>query len=342
VDEQRTFEAVRLRQVHDEVVEAVGHHDSQALARLVAEVEQPGWAEPPSPSLLQALRKAVLAAVATRLEEACHAGDAIRGRLARREWDKLAATAALARDDPIAQRAQPALDWLGQEDRRAEEDHQHEAALTALDRTVDYPGFLTPGELKRLAHAVTRHGRGMPDALQQRYISRLRAAEAQQSRRFSFKVGAASVVLFLAGTLVYYVCYRQARAWEGEKVATSISDMLELGEIEHAAGVLKDLEAQDPALLAYARMIEVRQWVEVARSQEAERALQFEQALRTAQAAPASAKAPQALETARSLARLATEKAALEHLEQRRAAELEAEQIRQEKELDHAAAGPQW
>ena len=55
--------------------------------------------------------------------------------------------------------------------------------------------------------------------------------------------------------------------------------------------------------------------------------------MREAEAAPASAKAPAALEAARSLARLDTEKAALDDLVRRRAAALQAEQGRREKEL---------
>src|SRR5262245_3180842 len=189
VDEQRTYESVRLLQIQDEAAEAVRHHDAEALARLAAEVEQPEWAEPPSPALIQSLHRAntelrdeqaraVLEDVAARLGEAHNAHDPIRGRLARQEWAKLATTTTLSPSDPIAERARPALDWLDDEDRRDRDARRHEAAVTALVRALDYPGFLAPGELERLAHEVTRHGQPMPDGLQQRYISRLHAAEA--------------------------------------------------------------------------------------------------------------------------------------------------------------------
>src|SRR5262249_43179841 len=161
---------------------------------------------------------------------------------------RLATTAALARDDPIAERAQPALDWLDQEERRADEARRHEAAVTALVRALDYPGFLPPGELERLAHQVTPLRQGMPEGLQVRYISRLHAAEARQARRFYLNATAIGAVVFLAGTLIYYLVHSQARAREADQLATAISDMLELGEIDHAIGVLKDLEAKDPAL----------------------------------------------------------------------------------------------
>ncbi len=57
-DDLRAFEAVRLLQIQEEAAEAVRHHDSEAISRLVAEVEPPGWSEPPPRSLVQSLRKA--------------------------------------------------------------------------------------------------------------------------------------------------------------------------------------------------------------------------------------------------------------------------------------------
>src|SRR5205814_5529760 len=139
-----------------------------------------------------------------RLDEAGNSRDPIRGRLARQEWARLAAAAALPPDDPIAERARSALDWLDEEDRRDREGRRHEAALAAMVRALDYPGSLTPDELERLAHAVVGHGQGMPDGLQQRYVARLQAAEAAQSRRYHRTAAAAAAGLLLAGSLVYY------------------------------------------------------------------------------------------------------------------------------------------
>ena len=52
--------------------------------------------------------------------------------------------AALPHDDPIAERARPALDWLDEQDRRDRESRQHEEALVALVRALDYPGSVRP------------------------------------------------------------------------------------------------------------------------------------------------------------------------------------------------------
>jgi hypothetical protein len=343
-EDLRSFEQIRMLQIQDEATEAIRRDDPEWIGRLVAEVEMPDWTELPPQNLVLSLRKANaqihgerararLNDVADRLVEARGAEDPIRGRLARREWTRLSAAAALAPDDPIADRAGPALDWLEEQDRRDRENREHQDAVGDLVRALEYPGWLSPPELERLAHAVQARGDGLPEGLRQRYITRLRAAESTQTgRRRLVAVGSAAGVI-LAGTLIYLAAHAQARGREADQAATSVSDFLELGELEHAVALIKKLEESDPALLKYPALVEVRQRVELAQSKESDRALQFEQAMRQAEAAAASAKPPPALETARSLARLDTEKAAIDGLIRRRAAALQADEGRREKQL---------
>jgi hypothetical protein len=343
-DDLRAFEQVRMLEIQDEATEALRRHDPEWIARLLAEVEQSGWIEAPPEPMVQSLRKVgaqvkadrargALEDVAARLDEALNARDPIRGRLARHDWNRLAAEAALSHDDPVAGRARPALDWLDDQDHRDRENREHAEAIARLVRALDYPGTLAPDELERLAHAVQGRGDGLPEGLRQRYITRLRDAETAQARRKRRIAAASAAGVILAGTLIYLAVHAQARSREAEQAAVSISDRLELGEVDQAIAVTRKLEAADPDLFRSPALVEVRQRVELAQSKESDRALQFDQAMRDAQAAPVSVKPPASLETARSLARLDTEKAQLNDLVRRRAAALEAEAGRREKEI---------
>jgi hypothetical protein len=343
-EDLRAFEQVRMLEIQDEATEALRRHDPEWIGRLLGEVEQSGWIEAPPETLVQSLRKlgaqvngdrarGALEDVAGRLDEALNSRDPVRGRLARREWTRLAETAALAHDDPIADRARPALDWLDDEDIRDRENREHAEAIAGLVRALDYPGTIAPAALEGLAHAVQGRGDGLPEGLRHRYITRLRAAEAAQTRRRRLIATGSAAGVILAGTLIYLAVHAQARSREAEQAAVSVSDLLELGEVEQAIALVKKLEAADPALFEYPALVEVRQRVEVAQSKESERALQFDQAMREAQAAPVTAKPPTALETARSLARLDTEKAQLDELIRRRVAALQAQEGQREKEL---------
>ena len=142
-----------------------------------------------------------------------------------------------------------------------------------LVRALDYPGSVKPADLERLAHAVQDHADGMPEALRDRYISRLRAAEAAQTRRRRLIAGSSAAGVLLAGTLIYLAFHASARSRAAEEASTAIGDRLELGELDHAIALMKNLEAADPDLIKYPALVEVRDRVEMAQKNETDRAL---------------------------------------------------------------------
>ncbi|MHB1556254.1 MAG: hypothetical protein ACYC61_02120 [Isosphaeraceae bacterium] len=343
-DDLRAFEQVRMLEIQDEASDALRLHDPERLGRLVAEVEQSGWGDQPSRPLVQSLRKvdaqmkaerarAELEDLAGRMEEAHNNRDSFRARQSRHEWTRLAAAVSLERDDPLAQRVRPVLDWLDDQDRIDRENREHQDALDQLVRALDYPGNFPPSQLERLAHAVGSHPDGLPDALRQRYITRLHDAERADTRRRRLIVAGSAAAVLLVASLVYMAVRAQARSSEAERVATRVGDHLELNELDQAVALLKKVETSDPVLLDYPALADVRARVEAEQQKETDRALKFDQAMRDAEAAPPSSSEPPALAEARKLARLDTEKSALDNLVRRRAAAIQAQQARRDKEL---------
>jgi hypothetical protein len=334
------FEAARLQQIPEEAREAASKRDLARLQGLLAEVEQPAWREPPPRALASALRRAearlrgektrvMVAGLVDRLNDAFAARDPIRGRLVRRELAELHMTL----DAEAAERVKPALGWLDEEDRRDQADRDHEASLTALDHILDSPATPSPMELERLARRVLAHGRGVPEGLQQLYASRLRSAMLARSRRHRWIAAGAAASLLLAGGLAFTVIHGRARAYDADQAATSISDLLELGQLHEAGSLVAHLESAEPDLMKYPHLIAACTRVKAAQDQEVDRALRFDKALRAAERAAASIRPPPELEAARSLARLSTETEALENLARRRAAALETERSRADQAL---------
>ena len=296
-DDLRTFEKARFRQVQSEAALAAQSRNVATISQLLAEIEQQTWVEPPPKALVQGLRKAdaqfrgqqtraLLNDLDARLNDAFAARDPIRGRLARQEWIALTATAPLAPNDPIWDRVQPPLNWLEEEDRRDELDHAHEEAITALLYALDDPAHIPSAELERLAHSVLQYGRGMPEGIQQRYVSRLRFAEAAQQRRWRVIVAGAAAGVLLAGSLSFYLIRSWARSSDASQAASTILDMIELGQVEQASGFLEKLQKADPGLLSYPPMIEARQKFQVIQDKETERIVQFDKTIRAAEQAP--------------------------------------------------------
>ena len=250
-----------------------------------------------------------------RLNDAFAARDPIRGRIVRNEWIALTAASPLDPGDPIWERVGPALSWLDDEDRRDAADRDQRSHLLRSSRPSTGPGSSRPSELERLGQAVLSHGRGMPEALQQRFLSRLKAAETAQYAGVS---GSSPPARLRESCSPRAWCSRWSASYlrEGEasQAAVSITDLVELGELDRAGEFIQTLEKADPGLLAYPAMIEPASATRPPRTRRSERALHFDKAMREAEQAPLAMTEPEGLETARSLARGETEKQAIARL----------------------------
>ncbi|MHB1560290.1 MAG: hypothetical protein ACYC61_22795 [Isosphaeraceae bacterium] len=334
-DDLRTFEIARFRQIQAEGIEAARLNDPAHIIRLLAEVQQQKWVEAPPRALLQALTKvdahlrgqqnrAVLADLEGRLSDAFAARDPIRGRITRTEWNAQATAAPPEAGNPIWERVAPALKWLDDEDRRDATDHAYEANLAELIKMLDEPGFIAPAKLERLGQDLLSHGRGLPESIQQRFLMRLKTAEAVQTRRVRLIMTAGAAGVLVAAGVIFGALRTQARASEASRAAVSIADLTELGEIERADELIKTLERSDPGLLTYPTLIEANQRFQTAKARETDRALRFDRAMRETEQTPLEISVPKSLEQARSLARSETEKQAIANLVNKRLASLAA------------------
>jgi hypothetical protein len=328
-DDLRSFEKVRFRQIQADAVDASKRHNVDAIGLLLAELEQQTWTEAPPPALLQGIRKAdaqfrgqrnraILSDLEGQLCDAFAASDPVRGRLARDRWFAMLESVDLADTDPIHGRVAEALEWLEVQDRRDQADRDHEAATKALLRNLDDPKRIRPAELERLGNAVLGHPRGMLESVQRRYLDRLWKEHAAAQKRTRLIIAGSASAAVLVASLVFILVRGQARSNDAEQAATALADMLELGELEQASEFVRKLETADAGLLAYPPLVEARSRFDAAKEKDVERALKFDQALREAQAAPVTDPRPAALDTAKSLARMATEKAAIEQIEKAR------------------------
>jgi len=328
-EDLRIFEKTRFRQIQLEAAEAAKRHDVGALGHLLRELEEQKWQEPPPQVLVQGLRKvdaqfrgqqnlAILADLEGELNDAFTSSNTIRGRLARDRWFTMVRSLQLSPKDPIHARVEAALLWLEEQDRQEEAERQHEVATQSLLQALDDPKRIRLAALEGMGNAVMGHGLGMSESLQRRYLERLWEEHAASARLKNRIIAGSLSAAILVASLIFVAIHRQTRQNDAEQAATVVSDMLEISELEQASEFLKKLAAADPGLLEYPQMREVQSRFQAASDKEVERALKFDQAIRQADQAPVHDPKPAALEIARSLARLATEKSAVEQLAERR------------------------
>ena len=343
-EDLRTMEKARFKQIQVEATEAVRLQDGPHVKRLLAEIQESAWIDPPSKGLVQGLIKAdaqlrtaqtqsAMAGIEVRFAEALTARDPIRGRAARAEWIALTASGPLDPSDPIWARIGPALSWLDEEDRAAAAAQAYDDSLAALTQALDEPVPVPAAELDRLGKEVLKFGRGMPDKLQRRYLSRLRAATAVRMRRFQIIAAAAAVLLLIGGVMGFSMVRSHFRASDAAQAATAIDDMLKANDLDRAASFLENLKTVNPDLLLEPSLDEARRRYEKARKQETERTQKVEEAINEAEQAPLSPTEPKALEVARALARRESEKQSVTALAERRKAALKEAKIKLEATL---------
>ena len=344
LEDLRTFETARFAQIERESAEAEKTGDAEAITRLLSELEDQTWAEPPPERLLAPLRalnarlqkkwrRAKLAEIEGRLGDAFAAGDPIRGRIARDRWLELTDSFGLRADDPMRDRVALALRWLDDHDRQAEADRRRETAFEELNALLDNPSPAASRDLERLAGELGGFRENFPGDLVDRFHARLALERARETRRRTWIIAGASAAALVVAVAIGTAYRNHARSNRAARAATAVADMIELGEVEQALEFLDALTKADAEVVESPEFHEARRLLTIEREKEVARVLEFDRLLRLADQAPAIEENPDALESARKLARLATEKTAIEERTNARRATAQAERARREEAL---------
>ena len=340
------LERGRFQQIQSEFADAARRHDADAITHLLVELQDLSWSESPPQALLQGIKKADTQLRSERTRAALRE---LEGQLndAFASWPTRFAAGSLGTAGwpcclprglhprvPSAARLMMRSTGSSGRIRKTGLIEGTRPIPRSSSSALDGPGMIGPAALERLGNAVLGHERGMSDLVQKRYLDRLwqeRAAAERRSRR----ILAASVSAAVLLTILFFMGVRRhARLSDADQAATAVSDMLELGELEQAAEFLKKLEGADASLLEYPALTGVRSRFQAAQDREAERAVAFDQAMRQAQQSPVTDPKPPELDKARSLARLDTERAAVEQFAQLR----QAAYVENRDRLDRAMA----
>lgn len=343
-EDLQTFEKARFAQIDREAARAEKAGDAEAVARLMAELDGQTWLEAPPDSLVAPLRRLnaklqskrkleKLADLERRLNDAFTARDAARGRIARKGWLALAESMGLRPGDPMRDRVEPALRWLDEQDLRAREDRRQQEAYEELTALLDDPAPVHSTELERLAGELGGLRENLPDQLAERFSARLTQERARENRRRAWAIGGASAAMILIAASAAFAYRGHLRSTRATRAAVAVADMLELGELERALEFVESLAKTDAAIVEAREFHDARSRLTIEKEKEATRAFEFDKALRLADQAPVLDEEPKALEEARKLARLETEKAAVDQRASARREAARAERERREEEF---------
>jgi hypothetical protein len=338
-DDLREYEKARLRQVRDEAGDALTRHDLPRLQALNEELASAGWTQRPPAALVEGVRQAVqtlrrdaarrtLGEIEPALNEAFGAFDLPAGRALRVRWLAQVKEAALPPGDPLRDRAEPALAWLDEADRREAEGRAHADAVAALERALDDGADRV--ELERLAHAVARIERGLPDATAHRLRSRMAADDLATSRRSRLVLVGVAGGLALTAAVTFTLVRQHQRDRAVAEAVAAIDAAIGEDRLVEALNLHDRFARAEAALAAAPALLAARNRIEAARSQEADRARRFAETLARLDGVDPVQERPAELQAARELARGDADRAALEGVLQARAARRAEERRRRD------------
>lgn len=249
-EDLQVFEKERLRQLEDELSRAARGKDLAAVEAVMEELDSDGWTEPPDPGLLkfalgvrqQLVREHArreLETIEPQLNAAFSSFDVKLGRALRARWQENAARCGLAADDPLAQRAEPALDWLRQVDEQEARQQARQRAAAALEHALNKQKPLWA--LEKLYYEATRDGHQLSPELEARYRSRCANLElaAQRRRRIIVAAiaGLSMVLLVAVGARLFVIVGNRILEGACERIEASY----EQGEYPAGLKVIEEL-----------------------------------------------------------------------------------------------------
>ena len=318
------LQRARIKQIEPESQQALRRKDAAKLASLDAELAAEGWCVQLPPELVRGVsetRRTVgreqarheLEAIEAELTSAHAAFDVESGRTARDRWQQAAVTAELSVEEPLADRAAPALEWLAEDDRRNAGRQEYASNIRALEAAIDEDQPIE--ELERLYRAVSDHEEGVPPPLASRLKQRISSIELADKRKHRVILTSIIGGLLIIGTAVIGVWLQQSHRRTVASSAMTLKTLVDEQHLNTAQQYYDRLEEDSPRVAGSAEVQHEKARIESGLQEETDRRKSFLQEMDKAENSGVEQPDRPALGRARELALGNDEKARVAELE---------------------------
>lgn len=324
----KLFEQQRLTELKSDLEAAVREKNLEAIAALEREVSSPDWkltvpadlkrkVTDANAKLRQASAKSELDTLSYQLSDAFADFDLEMARKLGQRFRALAQIVSLSSGDPLMDIAGPALDWISDEDQKAQREAQHLQKVKEIEDGLNQN--VHAERLERLHYEATLHGHTLPDRLASRLADRLETLKVNAGRRRrTIVIAAAAGVLVLIGATglaIRHVGIRNTIHRHVEQLGILLPEAEKTGVVDPLNQYF-ELLAKEPANISEAaEIVGLRQQFENLKASESSRVAQIDQYLIQAAADAQKAAMPgdfvslfESLKTAEELAKNTAEK----------------------------------
>ncbi|TWT35591.1 hypothetical protein KOR34_04840 [Posidoniimonas corsicana] len=286
-----SMEKVRLKEIGNEAEKAFRKNDKVRLSRLREELLSGDWSVSISDSVKDRVSELSdqanvrgasedVTRLASELNEAFMAFDVDLGMQLRDRWRDAVSTACLATDDERLEQANPALDWLSDQDKLIGEQVRRRELIEEIERGLETEA--PAKELERLLDKSETFEEPLPETLRLRVSRRLQNASVAARRRHMVTLVSLVGLLLLIGVGVGYLVTSQRRARIANDAAATLERLIGQGEIEQAARYYSTLAADQPGIAGTSAVQDQQAKVVAAQRESEQRRAGYERAVERA------------------------------------------------------------
>jgi hypothetical protein len=317
-DDVRAYEQARQQEIRQAVDQGTKQRSLKTLEECARDLQIDPWLDPPPAALVQHVinahqrvmhqhARSELERLEPLLNDAFAQFDEPAAQTLREEWNRHAETVQLSDEDPLYDRAAPAIEWLNRQDGEAMEDARYKGAVAELEQALDDEEDLA--SLERKAHAILRCERPIPPLIEQRLKNQLDELRLTRTRKTRLAVGAVAALLLVAGCGLAYAIYMQRQIDQVAGHATTLQTFLERNQLDEAHQHFQQLMVTAPAVAAHADIQKLGVDLAARRRDEQKRIADFTTAVDAAEQAGTAEPDRKAVEMAAGLAVSDAEKA---------------------------------
>jgi 5-bromo-4-chloroindolyl phosphate hydrolysis protein len=245
------WETIRLKQIANELTQAIESNSTTVLEQLDAELAYEDWKVPPPEQLRNKIKAATAKKVllqqqdqAKGISESLHAafteGNEEAGIAAAQAWKNLLSTLKSPLPSEIQHEAAPALEWVENilAQRMLEADYRQKT--DDLERLLQKTNS-SKQDLERAMHSLRRLELGIDPVLQGRFNSRINELVLKDRRRQQLMIVSviATVALLAASGGLWY--WRTSFTASVNEAAVAMQTMLDTGKLSEAEGLFANL-----------------------------------------------------------------------------------------------------
>ena len=253
------YETARIAELRSELRRLLEAKDAAGLVALYREITEISWLVAPPMKLAEKAKRTIreiertearerLTKLNRKLEAAFSAFDVDEARAIREEWNLLAQTAELSKDDPLRLEAEPALEWLDEEDLAQEKERRYQEALARLEAKLDNPAA-NRAELERQLAEVERYVEEVPVRIRRRYQERIETIDLAHARKTRRLILLALLGIVVAGAGVALIFVHQIRASRRREAVAQLTELVNKHRFAEANALYKRWAADLPYIV---------------------------------------------------------------------------------------------